>query len=469
MHQSDVRPSARQSGSPPRAVRSTVRAALSVLLLLVMGAWASARAETLTVALYPWVPRVDQFEYAIRVAWKQVNPNVPLTFIKDFNTWDGGYSTEPPKQADVFIFDAMYLEDFRARGLLTAMDPAEIKDASDFLDYARKAVIADGKYWAVPQLGCANILFYRKDDAAIANANTLGQLNAALKQCTYTSEIPPDRRGFMVDMNGGTTNATLYLDIAHSVNGLYPLPEPAKPDPAYIADQRIMLAMASYWNAKSEDETPYARARWFDQGYGRAFMGFSELMSVMSPATLANIGLKVMPLSDTIGHQKLFYVDAVGVNPATVARGTRALAVQLANTIAATETIWHSFRQPKPGEGNPQYLMSVRNSAFQKLAAAYPIYQRMYELARTSDPVAFKLDASGRNWVKAIKGEIIAQSVAHYSCGCDQKAPRPIGNNADAKAVCPLACEASGGWNGNWTNAPPAPGFVCGCNACPVN
>jgi hypothetical protein len=71
--------------------------------------------------------------------------------------------------------------------------------------------------------------------------------------------------------------------------------------------------------------------------------------------------------------------------------------------------------------------------------------------------------------VKAIKGEIQTQSVAHYQCGCDQKASRPIGGNADAKSVCPMACQTSGGWNGNWTNALPAQGTVCGCNACPVN
>ena len=39
--------------------------------------------QTLTVALYPYVPRVDQFESAIRQAWRKVHPTVGLDFIKD--------------------------------------------------------------------------------------------------------------------------------------------------------------------------------------------------------------------------------------------------------------------------------------------------------------------------------------------------------------------------------------------------
>jgi thiamine pyridinylase len=272
----------------------------------------------------------------------------------------------------------------------------------------------------------------------------------------------------MLDMAGRTTNATLYLDIAHSMNGTYPLPQPNTPDPAVIADQRLMLALASFWNGTSKNATPYARGVWFNGGYGRAFMGFTESMSVMSPATLSTLGFKVMPLSGTTGHQALFYVDAIGVNHTTVARGTRDLAVQLANLVADTETVVASFGSPQAGT-NPQYLMSVRNSVFQRLAQQYPIYQRMYQLAQSSNPVAFKLSATGRSWIQSAGGTIRHDVATGYACGCDQPASRPISSNVDAQSVCPAVCGGHGGWNGQWTNQPPASGSVCGCNACPVN
>jgi thiamine pyridinylase len=425
----------------------------------------AALAQTLQVALYPYVPRIDQFKIAIQQAWQQVQPTVQLTFMEP-KEWDGGYNMDPPDKADVYVFDVMYFERFREKNLVP-MAPSEIQDAADFLPYARDAVIVDGNYYAIPQLGCANILFYNANDAQLANASTLGQVNAALSQCTYTSEIPPDRRGLMLDMAGRTTNATLYLDIAHSANGQYPLPQPTQPDPSYIANQKTMLNMASFWNITSQNPNAYVRGVWYSQGYGRAFMGFTEAMSAMTPEALSTIGFKVMPLSDTTGNRPLFYVDAVGVNTKTVERGTRNLAVQLANVIAAADTVVASF-QAQSGT-NPQYLMSTRNSVFQRLGTQYPIYQRMYQLAQNANPIAFKLNKDVRQWVEGTAGTIRNQVRANYVCGCDQTASRTIYSNADAQSVCPATCSGHGGWSGQWTNQPPAPGSVCGCNACPIN
>ena len=445
----------------------SIRAALAVAIILVWAAPA-AWAQSLTVALYPYVPRAAQFEAAIRASWTQVQPTVQLNFINDLKVWDGGYNTDPPTDADVYVFDAMYFEDFRARGLLVSMAPSEIQNAADFLSYARDAVIVGGNYYAIPQLGCANILFYNVNDTAVANASTIGQLQSSLHQCTYTSEIPPDRRGLMFDMEGKTTNATLYLDIAHSMNGTYPLPQPTATDPTVIADQGLMLTLASFLNSMSQDAAKYPRGEWFNRGYGRTYMGFTESMSVMDASTLASIGFKVMPLSNTTGKPALFYVDAIGVNSASVARGKRNLAVQLANVIASTDTIVASFKSPQAGT-NPQYLMSVRNSAFQALGQQYPIYQRMYQMAQTANPVAFKLDANARNWVTTMGGTIKHEATANYSCGCDQTSTQAIYSNVQAQSVCPAVCNGHGGWNGQWTNQPPAPGSVCGCNVCPVN
>ena len=88
---------------------------------------AGAQNPGLTVALYPYVPRVDQFQQAITDAWAAVQPGVPLTFVPT-DDWDGGYHDDPDPAWDVFVFDGMYLEYFRAEGFLEAMAPSEIDD-----------------------------------------------------------------------------------------------------------------------------------------------------------------------------------------------------------------------------------------------------------------------------------------------------------------------------------------------------
>jgi thiamine pyridinylase len=248
---------------------------------------------------------------------------------------------------------------------------------------------------------------------------------------------------------------------------MYPLPQPAQPDATYIAYQRTMLNLSSFWNITSQNPNAYIRGVWYSEGYGRAFMGFTETMSNMTPAALSSIGFKVMPLSNTTGNQPLFYVDAAGVNTTSIQRGTRDLAVQLANLIASTNVVTASFEAQQPNT-NPQYLMSVRNSVFQQLGQRYPIYQRMYQLAQSSNPIAFKLDQNARNWVAATAGTIRSAVRTNYICSCDQTSPQPIYSNVQAQSICPSVCSAHGGWNGQWTNQPPAPGSVCGCNTCPV-
>ena len=132
---------------------SAGRSLLTFVITLVAALLSSSPShaqETLTVALYPYVPRVDQFEGAIRQSWQQVQPTVGLNFIKDDKVWDGGYKKDPPAEADVYVFDVMYFEQFRTNGLLVAMAPSEVQNADDFLAYARDAVVVNGNYYAIP-------------------------------------------------------------------------------------------------------------------------------------------------------------------------------------------------------------------------------------------------------------------------------------------------------------------------------
>ena len=75
---------------------------------------APANATELKVALYPYVPDVEQFETAIETKWGEVQPDVPLTFIGS-EEWDGGYDKNPPADADVYVFDAMFLDYFKSQ------------------------------------------------------------------------------------------------------------------------------------------------------------------------------------------------------------------------------------------------------------------------------------------------------------------------------------------------------------------
>ncbi|NET56591.1 MAG: hypothetical protein F6K47_10605 [Symploca sp. SIO2E6] len=81
---------------------------LVLLLTMLMSRTGTALANPteLTVGLYPYVPRIEQFQTAIQNQWDKVHPEVSLKFL-DENEWDGGYDQDPPQNADVYVFDAL--------------------------------------------------------------------------------------------------------------------------------------------------------------------------------------------------------------------------------------------------------------------------------------------------------------------------------------------------------------------------
>jgi thiamine pyridinylase len=126
-----------------------------------------AQITSLNLALYEYVPRLDQFKQVITAAWAQQAPGIQLNYVD----WDC-YSQDPPKNLDVFVFDGIFLDYFVASGFLSPLQPNEINNPADFLPYALNDSKIGNVNYAIPQIGCGSILFYRKGDTALQRATT---------------------------------------------------------------------------------------------------------------------------------------------------------------------------------------------------------------------------------------------------------------------------------------------------------
>jgi len=393
-----------------------MKKALSALTIIVlMFGCIQVWATELTVGVYPWVPRVDQFKQAIEEAWKTKHPDISLKFSKN---WDGGYN-DNPSQLDVFVFDAIFLSNFREEGYLAYIEDNEVDNLSDILKYAVDGSRSGDELYGIPQLGCASILFFRKGDEQLEKASSIAELVNVLGQCQYTNEKPPKNERLMVNVSGGTTAACLYVDTVEDVYGKYtinpPLPlEESQINNWAISNLRNVVAMASAKNALY-DGKPYIRAKWFGEGYGRATIGYTEALSAMGNAR-ENVDFKLMPFySRQGGGVSLFYADIIGINSKTK---NRALALELANLMASEDVIVKSIGS---GSNNyPQYLMPVRHSVFNTLKKEFPLYDKMYKLVTQADPKLFRLGENARNWLTNMKSKIkdtIFASVCVDKCG----------------------------------------------------
>lgn len=395
----------------------------------------STPGTTLKVGLYPYVPRPKQVQSAIASAWRELQPEVALDFSE---AWDGGYSKDPAELGlDVFVFDAIYLMDYVDGGELAPIAASSVSDPSDFLSYALSGVRRDSSsYWGLPMYGCAAILFYRAGDTPLEDATTATEVDDAIRDCSYTSKLPPDKRGLMIDMAGGTTSACQYVDAVTSIDGKWPVPLPKDPamlNATAIGRLRELIADSSYYNATSDDFPPYGRAGAFgQQGVGRAVVGFTESMSAMGDAR-KEVRFKVMPMGDDPSARPLFYGDVIGVRPGPhVALGT-----QLADVMASSKVMVAAM---EAGGGEPaQYLMPTRESIFDALGSTDPIYVRMKAMVAEADPRLFALSKGGREWVSRMKGFIQTDVRESYPCGCDQDAPVYL-DQASADASCPGIC-----------------------------
>lgn len=419
--------------------------------------------QTLTVGLYPDVPRIEQFKSVIETEWKKIEPDVAITWDEK---WGGGYEADPADTLDVYVFDTLYLTYFNAQGLLYNIPKNQVNNYEDFLSYAKAGVSSGDNVLGIPQLGCTTVLFYRSDDKAMAAATTLEDVAKALGTCTYYPQIPPASVGLMADFSNESANAGYYIQSLQCDKNQWPVSLPydeSEIDTRIIDCIKQVIGMSSFQDALTEAPISYQRGTWFGQGHGRAYIGYSESVSTIPENQYDTISVKVMPwANNTEGiAAPLFYSDVIGVNTSTQKRGTTKLAIKLANLMASADVLVQCLG-PYEGKG-PQYLIPARNSAFQALSANHPMYQKIYDMVDSTSPIMFDAGPDARNWFNIMQKPLTIDYKADPTCYTDIPAKGGfIPDNAAAQTICPDTCQNYNGWSGQWTNI--VTPSVCGCN-----
>lgn len=358
---------------------------------------------TLTVALYGYVPDVERFENAVRSEWQKVEPNIDLSFV----SWDC-YETEPTDDLDVIVFDGLYLQHYIKEGFLLPIPDGKISDKSDLLDFAINGCTIDGTVYAIPQIICTNLLYYRSGDSEVANANTVDTLYSIVGDRRTTELIPENNEGLLIDMSGGTTKVCFYLDALIDHNQEYTdykqLPDPNDWNEDIVTRLKNLQKMAgvesaSYW---PDDNDAYIRAKWFQEGHGRAYIGFTEAMSKMGNY-VNDIDFKLLSYCEH-SNIPIFYGDLVGVN-SSVASGKKDAAIKLADMVAASDTMVNAI-SPDANNQYPQYLLPARKSVYDRMGSTYPIYEELKDIAYNPQNKLFLLGENANSWLEEAKGKL---------------------------------------------------------------
>lgn len=396
-----------------------MKTALTALLLVITFNFCISQQEfrnnnytdTINVALFPYVPRLDQFKTELRKHWNKQHPTCMLNVVD----WDA-YSDDPDNNLDVFVFDNIFMTYFIERGFLMKLDKKDIDNIADFIPYAIEGCKDKPEgtgYYGLPQIGCTNMLYYRKKDKALERAQTYTELCAVLGISPDTAVIPPLNEGLLIDLSDNTMDACMYLDFSMDNGVPYswnpPLPAADSLSGDLLHQMHKLVSAGGLKQVSYEESVAYERGIWFNEQRGRAMVNFTEAMSVMTPETLKKIRFKIMPFSDQKGIH-VFYTDVVGINSLLEQQpAKKQLAIDLANLLSSSDYMTACLAPEKEGD-SPQYLMPVRKSVFDKLSKNWPMYRKMFTLIRTAHPLPFRLGPDSREWLNE-NGEQIGQQI----------------------------------------------------------
>ena len=147
------------------------------------------------------------------------------------------------------------------------------------------------------------------------------------------------------------------------------------------------------------------RSRWFGEGFGRAYIGWTERLSAIPVEQHQDIAIRSLPLGDS-DKVNMLYVDMLAISP-TLPKERRKLAIEFANLASSKEVVVESFLVQDPKTKSPQYLLPVRSSVISdpELLKAAPLYAQLVPIL-TENPRAFRIGERSRAWLASNKSEI---------------------------------------------------------------
>ena len=319
------------------------------LLVLLLTSCGKEKVDTLTYAVFPYLPDAGYYQELIEQRWAETEPDIKLVRAE----WDC-YTDELPDDVDVLMYDAVMRDTLIEKGSIRPIEPNCISDKDDIYAFALDGLTVDGKLYGIPVFMCGNFLIYDTECTNIADAKHLTDIEGA-GILVINSDLPLNRTQYTCEVLADTLG---------------------DPDPKAAADEDVMMAdidrLAVDVHKRDEDAQVVSA---YDSGVGKGYIGFSESMRLLDSRS-NHTNIKSISFSDKDDIPRL-YVDAVAIN-SKVGDGQRYdKCLELMNIIADADVLTELSVQ----NGKPQYLLIARKSPYMVLADRFPLYSRLDDLA----------------------------------------------------------------------------------------
>lgn len=343
---------------------------------LQMAAAPAAEGQSLSVAVYPYIPDMQLFREILTRQWEVLEPDVALNFVE----WDC-YEQPDPAQIDIIMYDAMFASYLAEGGFIQPIEEDAIVDKDGILAFAVEGARHEDRIYGIPYLVCSDFLIYHADDEEMAAVENMKQL------CEVVSARKQKDPGDGLVVNYYSHYPYFYLDALIDFSGTYSVYENAPvtvpPDPT--VRERLQLIKESLPNCDEDSILRDSkRAALFDDGQCSVYYGYSEDMSRMDDLE-GSVMVNTISFSDTENIQ-LFYADIASMGAHVTDPVHREQCIKLLNLLGS-----EAFQQELCfGTEDVQYMLPARKCVYDTARAQYPIYGRLQELALSENNRIFR-------------------------------------------------------------------------------
>ena len=323
-------------------------AIILLMTALFMTACGKKPVETLTYAVFPYLPDPGYYQEIIENRWAEIEPDIQLIRAE----WDC-YSDAAPEGIDVVIIDAVMRDQIIDSGWIQPIDSGEVENIEDIFPFALEGLTVNDRLYGIPVFLCGNFLIYDQDCEALATAEHITDLADMPGILVVNSESPDNRPQYIIEAVADTLGEA----------------NPTVDDSAEAYIQPIeWLAIDGH---KQDTNTQVAMA--YDSGEGQGYIGFSESIRFLTDRQ-EKTGIRSISFSDQDDIPR-FYVDFVAVT-AGVEGQRYEKCLELMNVMAAADVLTTLSVQ----EDAPQYLLLARKTPYPVLAGRFPLYAQMEEM-----------------------------------------------------------------------------------------
>ena len=324
---------------------------LTVMMILCTSCEGKSDVDTLTYAVFPYLPDTGYYQELIEKRWSELEPDIKLVRAE----WDC-YSDSAPTGIDVVMYDCFVRDKLIDSGWIKPTERSSIQNINDIFPFATEGASRDGRLYGIPVFLCGNFLIYDRNCDALEKAEHITDLSDCSEMLVIASEDPMVRSQYIIEA-------------AADIHGKF------DPSADICAEEEKIIALIDGLAVSGhKQDTSDELAVTYDNGIGEGYIGFSESMRFLKER-MPETYIKTVSFGSG-NNIPLLYADAVAVT-AGVSGERYDKCVELMNVMADAEIL----TSLSDDNGEPAYLLLARKSPYAVLAEKYPLYNQLEKIA----------------------------------------------------------------------------------------